>query len=74
MGEVEAVLAVASVRHRRDIALAVEAAMRQAILDAMAEGISTSSENSDVIRERMLEARRRTLQKFNYPVADDQPT
>lgn len=42
---------------RRGLGQAIEAAMAQAILDANAEGISSSEENSVVLRERMMAAR-----------------
>lgn len=45
----------------RALAQRIQAAMSQAILDANAEGISTSEEHSVELRARMLAARQRVL-------------
>lgn len=59
---VEAVgIAVTPGRYGKEVARAIEQAMSQAILDANAEGISSSEENSVELRRRMMEARQRVI-------------
>lgn len=54
-------IAVSTDSRGRDTAKRVEAAMAAEVLKCNEEGISTSEENSAVIRERMMAARRREL-------------
>lgn len=57
-GVVQAVGTIAIVAHGAPgLGKLIEQAMSQAILDANAEGISTSEENSAVLRGRMMAAR-----------------
>lgn len=57
-------IAVSTGSRGRAMAKRIENAMRQAVLDANAEGISTEEKNSDVIRERMMLARRKVLDEI----------
>lgn len=55
---VSAVGTIAVVAHGRPgLGKLIEQAMAQAVLDANAEGISTSEENSEILKERMMTAR-----------------
>jgi hypothetical protein len=67
---VEAVGIATAVHKNPVLARKIAAAMRQAILDCNAEGISTSDENSAVIRERMMAARQRVIDEVKAAEAE----
>lgn len=56
--------AVSTGNRGRAVADRIQRAMSDAILAANAEGISTSEENSPVIRERMMAARQKALDEI----------
>lgn len=64
---VEAV-GIASSAGKKNVAKLIEAAMSQAVTDAMAEGVNVN--DSDELRKRMMAARQKVLDQHNKEVAD----